>query len=363
MKRMEKNLLLVGSIPLPTVEDVFKKCSSVLGEHLPCIPDGEVGPRRNWVAYLVGAYKSHPDIVPEPIPENTRCDFDTRLEKTKGRYKERDRGDVHFTVRRGVSKLRLEKLGYAEPAKDSYAKFIKLRTAGVIPKDVRFQVAIPFPRSGFGNFFRKPEDFPIMEEAYEEVARRELAEITKVIPAPDLAIQWDVCGELLDVEGYWPWWPQGDKIEMNTEPAGRLGLDLLPSDVWLGYHLCYGTMGGWPMTQPKSVTSPVMLANALVRKTPRRVDFIHVPAGQKAFDASYYNDLSKLSIGDAKVYLGLIHDSDPDLSDFKKRHTAAKAVMPSFGLASVCGYGRCDQRELDHALQVHRTVIEQVARG
>ena len=52
MARMENDLMLVGSIPLPTVEDVFTTCSELIGKYLPYMPDGEVGPRLVWVSYL-----------------------------------------------------------------------------------------------------------------------------------------------------------------------------------------------------------------------------------------------------------------------------------------------------------------------
>ena len=115
------------------------------------------------------------------------------------------------------------------------------------------------------------------------------------------------------------------------------------------------------MVKPTSVGVAVALANALIRKTPRRVDFVHIPAARKAFEASYYEDLSNLDLGDAKLYLGLIHDSETDLSEFQRRYAAAKDVMADFGVASVCGYGRCDQHELEHALQVHRAVMDHIA--
>ena len=161
---------------------------------------------------------------------------------------------------------------------------------------MRFQVAIPFTRSAFGNYFRRAEDYPILEEAYEEVANRELAEIVEAIPAHDLAIQWDVCCEILDIEDYYPWWPKGDRLEMNSEPAVRLHLERLPEQAWLGYHICYGTSGGWPMKKPEDVVLSVALSNALVQKTLRKVDFVHFPAGRKAFDPAYYAALEDLDI-------------------------------------------------------------------
>ncbi|MBT3549849.1 MAG: hypothetical protein HOF70_02315 [Rhodospirillaceae bacterium] len=368
MPRMTQDLLMVGSIPLPTASDVFTTCSDMFGEHLPCVPDGEVGPRLVWVSYLYERFKSLPEVEFQPIPPEMRGDMDVRYNRVaaaRGAV-HADRADNHLVVSQGVKQVRLKDLGYSAAAIDSYAQFTKLRDEGAVPAHMRFQVAIPFTRGSFGNYFRNPDDYRIMEEAYEEVAKRELAEIIDAIPAKDLAIQWDVCSEILDVDGYWPWWPAGDrdeKIAMNSDLARRLDMDKLPGDAWLGYHICYGTMGGWPMLKPESVASSVALVNALVAKTPRQTDFVHIPAGRKAFDADYFAGLEELDIGDAKLYLGLIHDSEDGLDDFRRRLTAAKAHWSDFGLASVCGYGRCNPEELAHALSVHRDVMADVTKG
>jgi hypothetical protein len=360
MPRMMQDLLMVGSIPLPTASDVFTTCSELLGDHLPCMPDGEIGPRLVWVSYLYERFKILPEVEFQPVPPEMRNDMDVRFNRVaaaRGAV-HADRADNHLVVKDGVTRIRLEDLGYAAAAIASYADFVRLRDEGVIPAHMRFQVAIPFTRGSFGNYFRRPRDFAIMEEAYEEVAKRELGEIIAAIPPEDLAIQWDVCSEILDVDGYWPWWPTGDKIASNAALASRLDLDTLPVEAWLGYHICYGTMGGWPMLKPESVASSVALVNALITATPRRTDFVHIPAARKAFDADYFAALEDLRIGDAKLYLGLIHDSEDGLENFRRRHAAAKAHWPDFGLASVCGYGRCNPDELAHALEVHRAVME-----
>src|SRR2546421_13057942 len=46
---MGDKLLLVGSVPLDTVEEVMRTFGAPLGRHLPAMPDGEVGERRSWV--------------------------------------------------------------------------------------------------------------------------------------------------------------------------------------------------------------------------------------------------------------------------------------------------------------------------
>src|SRR5262245_38193862 len=62
---MGNELLLVGSVPLDTVEEVMRTFGARLGRYLPAMPDGEVGERRSWVnrfSYLL--FNGHPDLRP-----------------------------------------------------------------------------------------------------------------------------------------------------------------------------------------------------------------------------------------------------------------------------------------------------------
>ncbi len=49
---MEPNLLLVGSIPLDSAEDVLRSFGGALGPSLTTMPDGEVGPRKHWISRI-----------------------------------------------------------------------------------------------------------------------------------------------------------------------------------------------------------------------------------------------------------------------------------------------------------------------
>jgi hypothetical protein len=63
MGMMDHKLLLVGSVPLDTVEEVMRSFGSALGKYLPALPDGEVGERRSWVnrlCYLI--FNGHADL-------------------------------------------------------------------------------------------------------------------------------------------------------------------------------------------------------------------------------------------------------------------------------------------------------------
>ena len=45
----QDKLLLVGSVPFESAQEVMLTASDTLGAHLDCIPDGEVLDRRYWV--------------------------------------------------------------------------------------------------------------------------------------------------------------------------------------------------------------------------------------------------------------------------------------------------------------------------
>jgi hypothetical protein len=65
-------LLLVGSVPLDTPQEVFETFGAPLGRYLFAIPDGEVGPRRHWISrvhYQVLAAHPQLDIVQRPGPD------------------------------------------------------------------------------------------------------------------------------------------------------------------------------------------------------------------------------------------------------------------------------------------------------
>src|SRR5262249_16348485 len=118
--------------------------------------------------------------------------------------------------------------GYDKAALASYEVFKRLRDAGAIARDVRFQVSLPTPHSSgylHGSGRARQTYFRVYERALLEA----LASIVKAIPAKDLAIQWDVCQEVLAFEGYFKDRPTAYKAE-TFAMLGRLG-DAVPAGV------------------------------------------------------------------------------------------------------------------------------------
>src|SRR4029077_11013188 len=61
--RVQGDVLLVGSLPFDTSEEAFRACGEALRGHVGWLPDGEVGPRTNWVGMLpMLVLGDHPDL-------------------------------------------------------------------------------------------------------------------------------------------------------------------------------------------------------------------------------------------------------------------------------------------------------------
>lgn len=342
---MSADLLLVGSIPYDTVSDVFQTYGKRLGSHLIAVPDGEVGPRSHWISRIhYQVFALHPDI------EITRR---PALDNGVERLHPRDASDSwRFRVREGVTRLRFGepgwRLGYARDAINSYFVFKTLREKGELPRGVPFQVSIASPNSAAPpRLFEGDEDCAIVREAYQEAVAAEIATICAKIPHEDLAIQWDCATEVQDAYGGVPGWPKEGGVARNTAQIRALS-PTIPEAVRLGYHLCFGTLGGWPRFAPDDLSATVDLANAFIAESGRRVDWVHIPALDRLDDA-FYAPLARLEPRGAHVYLGMIHH----METFDQRLAIARKYLPDFGLAAYCGLGRTPQSGLGGILEEH----------
>ena len=128
---MGNSLLLVGSVPLDTVEEVMRTFGGALAPYLPALPDGEVGERRSWVNRLgYQIFNGHLDL--ETIRRPKPVDGVEQLLP-------RGRDDSwQFRVKPGVERVRFgnpgSRLGYARDAINSYFVFRTLREKGVLPR-------------------------------------------------------------------------------------------------------------------------------------------------------------------------------------------------------------------------------------
>jgi catechol 2,3-dioxygenase-like lactoylglutathione lyase family enzyme len=347
---MGEQLLLVGSVPLDTAQDVFQSFGAPLGNFLAAMPDGEVGPRSHWISRVhYQVFAGHPEleILAHPRPDNG-------IE----RLNPRDASDSwKFKLRDGVEQVRFGdpgwRLGYARDALNSYFIFRTLKEKGLLAPHLRFQVSMPMVNSVLPpRIFPVAGDLDRIKPGFTAALAAELAMIIAKIPGKELAIQWDCSTELQDAYGAVPGLPKTGGIARNLDEVRRLS-PLIPAEVALGYHFCFGTLGGWPRFAPDDLGATVDLANAFVAASGRRVDWIHIPVLDRSDDA-FFRPLARLDPKGARVYLGAIHN----MNHFRDRLAAARRFLPEFGLGAFCGFGRAPVETLPAILADHLKAME-----
>jgi len=344
--RVSSDLLLVGSLPADSTEAAFRTSAELFGDMVFALPDGEPGPRAAWVGYeREQLVRPHPDVETVAVTESPtgipRHAYETPV----------------FKIREGVEELHWDSWPRIDEALASYHQFAALRDQGVIPQGLRFQVCLPFPSSAMNGFKADfGADYPIAERGFEDLVGRELQRLLAEIPAGDLAIQWDVCYEVLDLEGVIAWTSDG-AWERFTGPVGRL-TPQIPEDVLVGYHLCYGTFPEWPMYEARDLGLLVRMANHAVASSQRAVDWVHMagPRYLRSEDERYFEPLTGLEAGDARVFLGIVLPID-GVAGLERRHRTAKRFLDDFGVAMYCGFGRQPGQDGMQTMREHARVV------
>ncbi len=319
---MSRYVLLVGSVALDTAQDVFATAGKLLGPHLKRVPDGEPGGRRLWISWQVPLLRANPglQVVARPGAEGYSL--------------------VPLRLADGVSpeQLHFGELGYAREARASYLDFLDARRRGDLPPGVRFQVSLPTPLAVI-NPFCTPEDAPRILPVYEQAMLKEISRICEAIPHPDLAIQWDVCIEML----MWDCRRGGPSAaDLDPEFRGTFGrlAAAVPADVELGFHLCYGDMDARHAVEPVDLSKAVELSNLICGAVGRGVDWVHMPVPIDRRDDAYFEPLTRLRLPPGtELYLGLVHAAD-GVDGTRARMATAREYAADFGIASECGISR-----------------------
>jgi hypothetical protein len=355
-----REVLLVGSVGLADSEDVFRTVGPLLGLRMRRIPDGETGTRTSWVARLRFALEGNPAFEDDPqeLAAGGRITHPTEGTRTWKGSAIVPRGappPPRMRLRAGVKpeQIRVGGLGYPQAAIDSYRTLCRLREDGVVPKHLRFQVALPTV-AAFLNAHVVYEHHPVVEPIYRERLFSEVDKILASIPHRDLAIQWDVSTEM----GQWEGVRHAHFFDVKSGVIERLALHCarVPSDVELGVHLCYGSYGGRHWKEPESTANMVEVHNRLAGGLARPIDYLHMPVPADRSDEAYFAPLAGLDLHKrTKLFLGLVHDSDGTLGT-RKRIAAAEKYARDFGIATECGFGRRPPETIPNLLRIHAEV-------
>jgi hypothetical protein len=331
----------VGSIPLADSETVFRTLSQAAGAHMVRMPDGETGIRKTWIRFLQDVLADHPAIeVARDLPPFRFVQWDGKVVREIPRLRVIPGIDIDpggFAT------------GYADMAIGSWAVFERLQGEGVIPAGVRFQVSLPTPIAPVYNNMVPADRAAVLAP----LTRHFLAEVENIVaavPNHRLAIQWDVCQEVLAWEGYFEAGPVDFRAE-TLEVLGTVG-NAVPTTVELGYHLCYGSPADEHMVLPRDAGIMTGMANAIAARVARPITYVHMPVMKDRTDDAYFAPLEQLALGpDTELYLGLIHRDDRDGN--LARLAAARRHARVDGIATECGMARGDPERFAALLASH----------
>jgi hypothetical protein len=336
----------VGSIPLPDAETVFRTLAGTAGPHLRRLPDGETGVRKTWIRFLQQVLADNPAIeVASDVPpfKFTQWDGKVLREIPRLRVKPGARLDP-ATV----------KTGYADMAIESWHLFDRLQQTGVIPPGVRFQISLPTPIAPTYNNM-VPTDRPALIALLTAHLLDEVAAIARALPHDRIALQWDVCQEVIAWEGYYEPGPVDFRQETIAELIA-IG-EAVPATIELGYHLCYGSPADEHVIQPKDAAIMVEMTNAISAGVRRPIQFFHLPVPKPRTDDAFFAPLGGLSVHpETELYLGLVHRDDMEGNE--ARLTAARRHAQVDGVATECGMARGDPAAFPALLAAHVRTAE-----
>ena len=341
------DVYLVGSVPMANAEAVFGTVSAALGRRIKRIPDGETGDRGDWITWLEPVFADHPAF------QKSGEFFRVHASGT---------GRERYTLREGFAPqdVRFDNLFYADIATASYAVFKRMKDAGKIAADVKFQVDLVPAHSVIWLYLVDALHAPI-DPIYNAALKHEIDKIAASIPHDQLAIQFDVASAVFarlernQASSY-----GRTKAEMQ-ETFSSILIDLgnrVPADVDLLYHLCYGDSNHRHVVEPTDMGDMVEFANRVSCDIERPIQLIHMPVPRNRADDAYFEPLRRLKLRpETELCLGLVHYTD-GVEGTKRRLATARRYVTDFSVATECGFGRRDPRTIPELLRIHAEVVE-----
>ena len=131
---------------------------------------------------------------------------------------------------------------------------------------------------------------------------------------------------------------------------------VIPDDVELGFHLCYGDFKHKHFMEPTDLGVCTEISNRLAAAAPRTIDYIHLPVPIERDDDAFFAPLDGLALQPGThVYVGLIH-LDDGVEGAKRRLDGASGHLTGFGVATECGFGRRPAETIEPLLALHADV-------
>jgi hypothetical protein len=341
-----------GSVNLPDGEVVMREISTRIPDGVRRMTDGETGDRGYWILFQIQKFLQMPEFESVAVGQA----YETAPDAPQM---------PQLRLAAGVSAETIQwpNLGYADAYAASFETFDRLQSEGTIPAGVRLQLQYPTPLASMAGTI-VAEDLPAVAASYEAALFADVEQALARIPHDRCALQWDIAVEFGALEG-----AMGPAMAMDQVAPGTIRcVDLVPDDVPVGLHLCYGDYGHQHFAQPESVRMQVQFVNAVTAGARRPLDFVSFTVPQARDDAEYFAPLSELTTGDeTELDFALVPyhpDDQPDGTTATQARHVDDALATSaggareWGICTECGMGRVEAPDVPRLLDLHREILQ-----
>ncbi len=313
---------LVGSLPGPDARTAMTTALDIVGPYLRSLPDGETGPRNNWVGSAIDGLRGHPDL------------------EVRGHGSGGD-GAGQLRVRRGHRLFGASMdFGHVAATRDSHPVFEQLTADR---DDVAFQQGFP------GDFDMAALTLGPLAALRDRRAFTEatLAEIRGVrqIAGPSALFQIEVPLELV-VMARTPAPGRPLLARLLTRNVTRLAA-AAPAGTRFAVHLCVGDQEHRALVRPTDVMPLVVLANEIAAHWPSSNPLVLVHAPFAAADHPANTDpaflapLRHLRLPAGVAFAaGFAHESQSLRDQVRIRDHAEALLGREVVVAAACGLGR-----------------------
>lgn len=349
---------LNGSLPFASAGETLQFIGRELGPWVSRVPDGETGERASWVLTQSRHFFENPAF--EAVPPSAEV------------------ARPLVRIKPGVrdEQIRFDEFAYHDYASASYPAFRAAKERGELPAQARFLVSLPTPFNAVSFFVVLSDQLRVLS-AYDAQARRAIERILDIVPAEELSIQWDLPTELATIQGWFPNPFPNDAAVL--ESVARVS-SWVPSQVDLGYHLCYGDTKfgaspfmGKPSDEcpvrkdigrnivPEDASTLVRVINGLNAVVPRAIHFIQVATMREWDTPRHWRALADLKLRpETALFVGLVHASD-GVEGARLRSQIVAQYLPRFGVSTECGLGRHSHEQLHAVVETFRTLLSHEA--
>ena len=343
-----RDVYLVGSVPMANSEQVFEAVSGALGRRIKRIPDGETGQRGDWITWLEPVFAASPALLKsgEFFRVHASGTGRERYSLRPGRKPE----DLHF-----------ENLHYADFAKESFAVFKRLKAAGKIAAETKFQIDVVPAHSVIWLYLVDALHAPV-DPIYNEAVKREIDKIAAALPHDEIAIQFDVASAVFA------------RLERNQASSyGRT-----KEETQQTFSNILIELGNHVPGEHRSAVPPLLrrfqpqargradrhgghggVCQSCQPQIARPIQLIHMPVPRNRADDAYFQPLRNLKLrSETQLCLGLVHHTD-GIEGTKKRIATAKKYVSGFAVGTECGFGRRDPKTIPELLRIHAQIADQ----